>query len=58
VGNAKGQIIAKMHGDRTQADVWSRLLGQKGLHNALVGLEAKRQDIVLACCVLPFLVLM
>src|SRR5215510_8046191 len=35
-----------MHGDRTQADVWSRLLGQKGVHNAFVRLEAKRQDIV------------
>ena len=46
VANTKGQIIAKMHSDRTQADVWSRLFGQKGVHNALVGLEAKRQDIV------------
>src|SRR5215510_11210299 len=35
VGNAKGQIITKMHGDRTQADVWSRLFGQKGVHNTL-----------------------
>src|SRR5712691_1279818 len=46
VRNAKGQIIAKMHGHRTHADVWSRLFGQKGVHNALVGLEAKRQNIM------------
>jgi hypothetical protein len=36
-----------MHLHRTLTDVWSGLLRQKGVDNPLIGLEAKRQDILL-----------